>query len=90
MRWPQCDLLRYVVRGCDQLVELLRTNNLVTISFVESLLKDQDINVLILDQHMSMLEGSIGILQRRVMVEDEDLTQARRLVVDSGLEQELK
>lgn len=72
------------------MVELIRTNDLVTISFISSLLEDQDIHVLVLDQHMSMLEGSIGILQRRIMVPDEDLERAKRLVIDGGLENELK
>jgi len=67
------------------LVELLRTNDLVIISFVESLLKDQEIHTLVLDQHMSMLEGSIGILQKRIMVTKEQLTQARRVLNDAGL-----
>lgn len=40
---------------------------------------------LILDQHMSVLEGSIGVLQRRIMVENEKITAARRLLQDAGL-----
>ena len=67
------------------MVELLRTNDLVIISFVESLLKDQEIHTLVLDQHMSMLEGSIGILQKRIMVTKGQLTQARRVLKDAGL-----
>lgn len=72
------------------MIELLRTNNLVTISYVESVLNDQDINVLVLDQHMSTLEGSIGILQRRIMVDEDDLIRAKRILKDCGLEDELK
>jgi hypothetical protein len=69
--------------------ELLATNNLVTISFVESLLDDADIDFLILDQNMSILEGSIGIIPRRIMVPVDSLPQATRLVKDAGLQKEL-
>ena len=90
--------MRLVLSLCDRrfeldlnsLVELLRTNDLVIISFVESLLKDQEIHTLVLDQHMSMLEGSIGILQKRIMVTADQLTQARRVMIDAGLKAQLK
>ncbi len=45
--------------------ELLRTNDAVVISFVESLLRDAGIGCLVADQNMSVLDGSIGILPRR-------------------------
>ncbi len=48
--------------------ELIRTNDAVVISFVESLLNDAGIDCLVADQNMSVLDGSIGILPRRVMV----------------------
>ncbi|MBL1406542.1 MAG: hypothetical protein COC17_06355 [Hyphomicrobiales bacterium] len=69
--------------------ELVRTNDVVMISYIETMLKDQEINHLILDQHMSVLEGSIGMIQRRIMVESTSLHQARRLLKELGLEKEL-
>jgi len=72
------------------MIELIKTNNLVTISFVEALLKGQGIEYLVLDQHMSMLEGSIGAIQRRVMVETDALLRARRILQDAELGNELK
>ena len=69
--------------------ELIATNNVVTISFVESLLSEASIEYLVLDQNMSILEGSIGIIPRRVMVGRDVLVQARRLLSDAGLEKEL-
>lgn len=69
--------------------ELMATNNLVTISFVETLLKEEEIAYLILDQNMSILEGSIGIIPRRIMVEDEMLLTARKLVEEANLGKEL-
>lgn len=72
------------------MIELIKTNNLVTISFVEALLKGQGIEYLVLDQHMSMLEGAIGAIQRRVMVETDALLRARRILQDAELGNELK
>lgn len=69
--------------------ELVRTNDVVLISYIESLLKDQNIGHLVLDQHMSVMEGSVGMIQRRVMVDRSMITQARRLLKDAGMEKEL-
>ena len=51
-----------------EMEELLRTNDLVLISFVESLMRDAGIEVLVLDQNMSVIEGSLGVLPRRMLV----------------------
>lgn len=69
--------------------ELIATNNLVTVSFVESLLEDASIDYLILDQNMSILEGSIGIIPRRIMVPDGLIRNARALLEDAGIGKEL-
>ncbi|MFZ2103694.1 MAG: DUF2007 domain-containing protein [Oricola sp.] len=70
--------------------ELLRSNNPVTISFVESLMREAGIRVLVADQNMSILDGSLGILPRRILVDAEQIERARRIVRDAGLENELK
>ncbi len=70
--------------------ELVRTNDAVLVSFVEALLKERDIAYMLLDLNMSVLEGSLGILPRRVMVEDERYDEARRLLDDAGLDAELR
>ena len=70
--------------------ELMRSNDLVVIATVEALLAGRDIDCLVLDQHMSALEGSIGILPRRVLVTEDDLTRARRLLMEAGLGHELR
>ncbi|MEW9807488.1 putative signal transducing protein [Mesorhizobium marinum] len=70
--------------------ELIRTNDAVVISFVESLLKDAGIESLVADQNMSVLDGSIGILPRRVLVLDEDLEEARRILADAGIANEIR
>jgi hypothetical protein len=69
--------------------ELIRTNDAVVISFVESLLKDAGIGCLVADQNMSVLDGSIGVLPRRVMVLDEDVASARRILADAGIANEI-
>lgn len=69
--------------------ELIRTNDAVLISFVESLLKDAGIGSLVADQNMSVLDGSLGILPRRVMVLEEDMDAARRILADAGIGNEI-
>ena len=51
--------------------ELVRTNNAVLITAIEALLKGAEIPHMVLDQHMSVLEGSLGMLPRRIVVDDE-------------------
>ena len=69
--------------------ELIRTNDAVVISFVESLMKDAGIGCLVADRNMSVLDGSIGVLPRRIMVLEEDMEAARRILVDAGIANEL-
>jgi hypothetical protein len=70
--------------------ELVRTNNLVLISAIEALLKGADIAHMIVDQNMSVMEGSIGIFPRRILVDEEELPAARRLLSEAGLADELR
>lgn len=70
--------------------EIVRTNNLVTISFIESLLKEAGIVTFIADQNMSVIEGSLGILPRRVLVPDDRADEARRILRDAGIGEELE
>jgi hypothetical protein len=64
--------------------ELLRSNDPVELSFVQALLRDAGIEAVVFDQHASVMEGSIGAIQRRIMVLDEDHSAARHLLVDAG------
>jgi hypothetical protein len=70
--------------------ELVRTNDAVLVSAIAALLDGASIPHLVLDQNMSVLEGSIGILPRRVMVAEEDVDAARRLLRGAGLGHELR
>lgn len=69
--------------------ELLRSNDIVLISFVETLLRQANIGHLVLDGHMSALEGSVGALPRRVLVDEDQLARAKRLLAEEGLGHEL-
>ncbi len=68
----------------------MRTNNAVTLSFVEALMRDAGIGVMIADQNMSIVEGSIGAIPRRILVEADRIEQARRIMRDAGLGHELR
>jgi hypothetical protein len=70
--------------------ELIRTNDAVVLSFAESLLKDAGIGCFVADSAMSILEGSLGLLPRRLLVESDRAGQARRLLKDAGLSDELR
>lgn len=65
--------------------ELLRSNDAVLMNFAESVLRQMGIATLVADQHMSVIEGSIGAFPRRLLVADEDWATARRALVDADL-----
>lgn len=60
--------------------ELLRTNDVVMLSWIETLLEEAGIGCIILDSHTSIIEGSIGAIPRRVMVADDEWSRARELL----------
>lgn len=65
--------------------DLLRTNDPVLVSFVDALLRDAGIDCHVADANMSVLEGSIGVFPRRILVPDEALVGARQFLTDAGL-----
>lgn len=70
--------------------ELIRANDPVLMSYAQSLLKDAGIHCFVADQGMSILEGSLGMLPRRLLVDDDDADRARRILTDAGLADELR
>jgi len=70
--------------------ELVRTTDAVLISAIEALLNSARIKHLVVDQNMSVLEGSIGIFPRRILVDEDEINMARRLLEDAGLGHELR
>jgi len=71
------------------MIELMRSNDAVLLSFVEALLRDARIPHLMADRHMSVLDGSIGAIPRRVLVDEDRIEDARRLLRDADLGHEL-
>ncbi|EBA10334.1 DUF2007 domain-containing protein [Sagittula stellata] len=66
--------------------ELLRTTDITVIPLAKTLLDAEGIASFELDVNMSVLEGSIGILPRRLMVLSSDLDRARRLMEEAGVD----
>ncbi len=71
-------------------IELVRTNDIVMISLIESLLTEEGVPYFVADQHMSAVEGSLGFLPRRIMVDADQRNRARRLLQEAGLAAELR
>ena len=60
--------------------ELLRSNDVVLVSYVEALLRDAGIRHMVFDANMSVMEGSLDILARRVLVEEDRAQEAEQLL----------
>ena len=82
--------LRGPIRETAALRELVRTNDAVLVSAVGALLDGANIHHLVLDSNMSIMDGSLGVLPRRILVHDDDNLAARRLLTDAGLAHELR
>lgn len=67
------------------MMEVLRTNDLVLLSFVEAVLKDMKIECIVVDEHMSVLDGSIGVLPRRLLIEDDEFHRAKLVLSDPDI-----
>ncbi|MDP3262150.1 MAG: DUF2007 domain-containing protein [Tabrizicola sp.] len=65
--------------------ELLRTTDPTVIAFATALLEGEGIAVFPLDVHMSILDGSLGILPQRLMVADRDHFLARSVLADNDI-----
>jgi hypothetical protein len=66
--------------------ELLRTTDPTVIAFAQALLDGEGIAAFAMDVHMSILDGSMGILPQRLLVADRDLFMARAICRDNGIE----
>ncbi len=65
------------------MVELIRTNDPVLLSWLTAALRGEDIEAVVLDAHTSVMEGSISAIPRRIMVRDRDLRRARRVLAEA-------
>jgi hypothetical protein len=59
---------------------LIKSNNPVQLSFAQALLKDAGIACFVFDEQASVMDGSLGVLPRRIMVDDADYDAAANLV----------
>lgn len=72
------------------LIEIVRTNDLVLISVIEMLLNGAEIAFFVADRNMSAVEGSLGFMPRRILVDSDEILRARRLLTEAGLAAELR
>jgi hypothetical protein len=63
--------------------ELLRTNDIVRLTWAQAQLRDAGIDSLVLDHHTSLVEGSIGAIPRRLMVAERDHQRAQAVLADA-------
>lgn len=70
------------------MVELVRSNDPVLISFVSSLFKDAGIEHSVTDSHMSVIDGSIGAVSSRILVTEDHEAEARQLLTEAGVANE--
>jgi hypothetical protein len=91
-RRPEATTSRQIgpAKGECKVRELVRTNDVVLVSAIGALLDGANIHHLVLDQNMSIIEGSLGVLPRRILVHEDDNRAARQLLHDAGLAHELR
>ncbi|MGD8355756.1 MAG: DUF2007 domain-containing protein [Methyloceanibacter sp.] len=70
--------------------ELIRSTDPVLISFVSALLKEAGIVFTVLDTNMSVMEGSIGVLPQRILVDGESVSRARAMLTEAGVGSDLE
>lgn len=68
------------------MLEILCSNDPVLLSWVVTYLGDSGINAVVFDRNVSILEGSVGAIPRRVMVPEEDLATARALLREADID----
>jgi hypothetical protein len=84
------EAIKQGLSGSLKLRELVRTNDIVLVSAIGALLDGANIHHLVLDQNMSVIEGSLGVLPRRILVHEDDNREARQILTDAGLAHELR
>jgi hypothetical protein len=68
-----------------EMVELLRSNDIVYLSFVRHVLNGEGIEHLLLDEYVSAVEGSINAIPRRIVVAEDMLKRAQILLSNYSL-----
>lgn len=65
--------------------EIIRSNDPVLMSFAQVLLRDAGMETVVADQNMSIMEGSIGVFPRRLLVLSDEWLKAERVLVEADL-----
>ncbi|MEO1550526.1 MAG: DUF2007 domain-containing protein [Pseudomonadota bacterium] len=68
------------------MIEILRTTDPTEIAFATALLRAEDIECFVMDVHMSVMEGSIGVFPRRMLVARQDAFRGRAILSDNNLD----
>ena len=71
------------------MIEIMRTTNPVDVNYIQALLKDAGIFVAVFDDNISVVEGSIGLFPKRVMISEDDRDAAREVLRGTELEESL-
>ena len=66
--------------------ELLRSNDVIHLSWIKSVFDEANIPIFVMDEQMSVLEGSANAIQPRAMVSEEDYAQAVNILEDARSE----
>lgn len=67
--------------------EIVRSNDAVLLNFIIVLLRDAGLSPMLADEHISVMEGSIGALPRRILIRTDDLPLAKRVLEDADMSQ---
>ncbi|HUO92479.1 MAG TPA: DUF2007 domain-containing protein [Rhizomicrobium sp.] len=59
---------------------VLKTNDPILLNFAQALLKDAGIEGVVFDTHMSIMDGSMGFMPRRLMVSDDEAAEAEKVL----------
>lgn len=73
-------MLKQLINQRVLMREVYRSNNPVELSWISAALEEAGLEFLIADQFTSVMEGSIGAIQRRVLVVDDDAAEAEKLI----------
>ena len=66
------------------MIELVRSNDIVHLSWAQAMLQAAGIPCLLADAHVSSIEGNIGAFPRRLLVAEEDHERATRLLAEAA------
>ena len=64
------------------MIELIKTSNPIRMSYLRAVLKDAGIETAVFDQGVGALYGG-AVITARLMVEEGDLPQAKRVIADA-------